>query len=292
VLDTGIDANHPDLRGQVAETADFSSSPYGVADVQGHGTHCAGIIAGRENDIGVVGICPDLAEHGGGLLIGKVLGDNGSGQSEWVTRGIRWAMSEGAHVISMSLGSPQPDVAMHAAIQEAVKSGVAVIAAAGNDGRRTFGNQVNYPGRYPETITVGAIGEDRVITEFSSRGPEVDIAAPGEEILSSVPGGKWVRMSGTSMATPFVAGVVGLVLSLDATAGHTDRLRRLLYAHAEDVGEPGRDPRYGAGLIRPDRMMDAISDPTTAPRGILLWIPGGEVRIPPGSLDQPKHLEG
>lgn len=279
VLDTGCDTTHPDLSGQVIGQRDFTNSPYGSGDVQGHGTHCAGVIAAKENDTGIVGVCPDLAESGGGLLIGKVLGDDGSGRSTWVADGVQWATQKRADVISMSLGSSQYDERIHRAIERATESGAFVIAAAGNDGgggSRT--DRVNYPGRLDQTIAVGAVGRDKLIADFSSRGSAVDIAAPGVDILSCVPGGRYVRMSGTSMATPFVAAVVGLVLSLGKISG-VENLRKLLVDHAEDAGRPGRDRDYGAGLIRPDTMLSDVSPPQAPPAadkdGVWVWVPGG-----------------
>lgn len=278
VLDTGIDANHRDLKNQVRAVANFTNSAYHVRDMQGHGTHCAGVIAAREDNQGMVGVCPDLGQSDGGLLIGKVLGDDGSGLGSWVTAGIDWAVAEGAEIISMSLGGRVPDKDIHEAIVRAAEAGVLVIAAAGNDGGGgTQEDRVNYPGRYAETIAVGAVGRDELIAEFSSRGEAVDIAAPGEKILSTFPGNKYVRLSGTSMATPFVAGVVGLICA-QRELGTVDALRQLLYEHAEDAGPPGEDFSYGAGLIRPDAML-AVRRPSSGScgSGLLVWIPGGEL---------------
>jgi subtilisin family serine protease len=278
ILDTGIDATHCDLQGQVIAQRDFTNSPYGAADLQSHGTHCAGVIAARENDEGIVGVCPDISEKGGGLIVAKVLGDDGSGRGTWVASGIDWAIEQGANVVSMSLGSSQYDPRIHEAIQRAIETGAFVIAAAGNDGRgAAWRDRVNYPGRLAETIAVGAVGRDGMITEFSSRGPSVDIVAPGENILSTVPGNKWVRMSGTSMATPFVAAVVGLVLSLGELRG-VKALRELLFEHAQDAGAPGRDPAYGVGLIRPDKMIESLvpaEPPNPSDAGVWVWVPGG-----------------
>lgn len=279
VLDTGVDASHSDLQGQIVAQRDFTNSPYGAGDVQSHGTHCAGVIAAKENDQGIVGVCPDLAQNDGGLIIGKVLGDDGSGQGDWVAAGVDWAVQQGAQVISMSLGSSQYDQRIHSAVQRATEAGAFVIAAAGNDGgggRQQ--DRVNFPGRFEETIAVGAVGRDQLITDFSSRGPAVDIAAPGENILSCVPDNRWVRMSGTSMATPFVAGVVALVLSLGRIDG-VGNLRQLLIKHAADAGQPGRDRDYGAGLIQPDTMLDDVL-PAKPPleensEGIWVWVPHG-----------------
>lgn len=233
---------------------DFSGSSYGPSDVQGHGTHCAGIIAAKENDEGCVGVCPDLAENGGGLLIGKCLNDSGVGYNTKIADAIRWATQENADIISMSLGAPGESSEIELAIESAVKEGVIVICAAGNDGTT---DSVNWPAASPQTIAVAAVGEDRVVAQYSSRGPEVDVAAPGSNILSTWVDGEYATISGTSMATPFVAGVAALILSKhSATQGNTpvhstDQLRTHLTRYAIDIGEEGRDDETGWGLIDP-----------------------------------------
>ena len=284
ILDTGCDETHRDLVGQVVKSRDFTGSPYGSADVQGHGTHCAGVVAANEDDRGVVGICPDLAQDGGGLLIGKVLGDDGSGLSSWVAQGIRWATGEGAGIISCSLGSASGDPRIASAIDYANEQGAIVIAAAGNDGTgRRNPDRVNYPAKWATTIAVGAVGSDKIVTEFSSQGPAVDIAAPGENILSTVPNNQYVKMSGTSMATPFVAGVSALAIaSKDGPAYTYDTFRKLLKETAKEAGAPGRDSAYGFGLIDPDKMLDAAdtrpgSEPPAEVDGITVFIPRGRV---------------
>lgn len=244
VLDTGCDAAHPDLKGQIVAQRDFTNS--GTDDRNGHGTHCAGVIAAADNSVGVIGVAPESK-----LLIGKVLGNDGSGASSWIAAGIRWATNNKAHVISMSLGSSRPDAGTHAAIKEAVQAGVIVVAAAGNSGPGT----INYPGAYPEVISVGAIDATGRIANFSSQNREVDVAAPGVNILSSVPGGRWARMSGTSMATPLVAGVVALIQSARLSAGRelltAEEVLKLLKSSSVDAGTAGRDPAYGWGIVDP-----------------------------------------
>jgi subtilisin family serine protease len=268
VLDTGIDEVHPDLAQVVLKSHDFSGSVFGSHDQAGHGTHVSGIIAARQNELGVVGICPDLAEAGGGLLVGKVLGDDGAGTDASVTAGIDWAVAEGAHLISMSLGSPMPSDAMHRAIRRATESGIFVICAAGNNGAD---NSVDYPGRWVETIAVGAVDRHGRVAAFSSRGPEVDIAAPGQDVLSTYPGNRYAKLSGTSMATPFVTGVVALMLAKHHEHGSptpittVTQLRDHLARSATDAGSPGKDPAYGYGLVNPASMLgppDSIDRPS------------------------------
>jgi subtilisin len=213
ILDSGIDAEHPDLKGRVLVAKDFTGSRSGTADVVGHGTHCAGIVAMAKNGTGYVGVAPECK-----ILAGKVLGDDGRGDFNWLKAGIDWAVEQKADVISMSLGSG-PDSTppeqffplLRQSIQNAVKAGVIVVAAAGNDGGPP--DRVGYPGRYTEVITVAASDISMSVTEFSSRGPAVDVTAPGDNIISTLPNGRYAEWDGTSMATPMVAGVAALYVA-------------------------------------------------------------------------------
>ncbi len=288
VLDTGIDEAHPDLKDALDNARDFTRSRFGPIDQHGHGTHTAGTIGARQNHVGVIGVAPDCR-----LLIGKVLGDDGSGASATVAAGIDWACDSGADIISMSLGSPQPDDVLLAAVTRAAAKGKFIIAAAGNDGRD---NSVNYPARWRDTIAVGAVDQTGHLAPFSSRGPEVDIAAPGENIFSTWLDGSYAKLSGTSMATPFVAGVVALLVSLhrDARDAKTplrtiSDLREHLSRTAVDAGPKGQDPGYGWGLINPDSLLDETADdaptdpapqPVPAPvaGGVWIWIPGAKLQ--------------
>lgn len=255
VLDTGCDAEHPDLREATLLCEDFSGSCVGPRDVQGHGTHCAGVIAARQNNVGVIGVAPECK-----LLIGKVLGDDGSGSSTAVAAGVDWAVAQGADVISMSLGSPDPSPEIRRALGRAVQAGKFVVCAAGNDGRP---DSVGYPAAWDElAVAVGAIGPDGRLANFSSRGRQVDVCAPGVNILSSWPGGRYAKLSGTSMATPFVAGVVALAVARCRQLGGSAAPLRTqadlidqLHHTAIDAGAPGADAEYGFGLINPKRLL-------------------------------------
>ncbi|MCA9103050.1 MAG: S8 family peptidase [Planctomycetales bacterium] len=249
VIDTGIEASHPDLADSIDDARDFSGSPFGSEDHVGHGTHVAGTIAARQNDQGVVGVAPECR-----LLVAKVLGDDGSGSGSSVADGIDWACEAGADVLSMSLGSPVPDRAIRAAIQRAVTAGKFVVCAAGNEGRP---DSVNFPARWPETLAIGAVDRHGRVARLSSRGEEVDVCAPGQDVLSTYLDGGYAKLSGTSMATPFVSGVVALLIAKHRQQGGgtpiatqqelVDHLRRT----AIDAGPQGKDPNYGYGLIDP-----------------------------------------
>ena len=267
VLDTGVDREHADLVTQFAsDPADFTGSPWGPDDRQGHGTHCAGIIAATDNAQGVVGVAP-MAK----LLVGKVLGDDGSGLGDWVAAGIDWARANKADVISMSLGSPAPDPRIKAAIGRAVAAGVFVVTAAGNSGPHNA--DIDYPGRFDGTLAIASINRDGNLSSFSSRGPQVDFAAPGEQILSTFPGGRYARLSGTSMATPFVAGIVALLISAHKKVGDQamtplkthEQLVEHLRRYARDAGPAGPDQGFGFGIISVDKLVEAEQPPPPPP---------------------------
>lgn len=269
VLDTGCDAEHPDLREAVLLCEDFSNSCSGSNDVQGHGTHCAGVIAARQNNVGVIGVAPECR-----LLVGKVLSDDGSGSSAAVAAGVDWAVAQGADVVSMSLGSPDPSADIRQALQRAVAAGRFVVCAAGNDGRP---DSVGYPAAWDElAVAVGAIGPDGKLANFSSRGRQVDVCAPGVNVLSSWPGSRYAKLSGTSMATPFVAGVVALALSRhrqmvgEALRTQADLIEQL-HRTAIDAGAPGADNEYGFGLVNPKRLLaEAAGKRSLAGRPLVL----------------------
>lgn len=258
ILDTGCYLAHFDLDGAIEDAADFTGSRFGPIDKNAHGTFCAGVVAARQNDSGCVGVAPRAK-----LLIGKCLGDDGSGSSRMVAQSIRWAIDKKADVISMSLGSPQPSQEIHEAIKAAVAAGIHVCAAAGNSGPNP--GTVEWPGKFPECITVGAINKQRQVSRFSSRGPEVCCLAPGEAVTSLGIRTPLVQMSGTSMATPFVAGVVALCVAKHkkqggATPVNTPKqMKEHLQKTAVDVDAPGFDPNAGWGLVSP---LDVLKDAT------------------------------
>ena len=205
VLDTGVDPDHPDLRGAISKMADFTGD--GIEDKSGHGTHCAGVIGARLNRVGLVGVAPKC-----NLIIGKVLGNSGSGTYDWISDGVDWAVDQGADIISMSLGGPGSSPRLFTSIHNALAKGKVVVCAAGNSGS-IFSNTIGYPGKFGGVITVAAHDVHGRISGFSSRGGEVDFAGPGEAITSAYSEGRYATLSGTSMATPFVAGICALVMS-------------------------------------------------------------------------------
>ena len=268
VVDTGVDAGHPDLAGQLtAAGVDYvDASGDGHSDPEGHGTHVAGIIAAvRGNGIGVAGLAPNAR-----IMPVRVLDATGSGWSSAIAKGIIYATDHGANVVNLSLGGPDADSATKTAVSYANSHGVIVVAAAGN--QRQSGNQTNYPAAYPGVVAVASTGTSDASSWFSNTGSYVDIAAPGENILSTVPG-SYQYMSGTSMATPFVTAAAALAVDAGNGTLTPSSFEQSLDASAEDLGVSGWDSEYGFGMVSPLRLVCSVSSC------------GGTTTVPPVTAD-------
>ncbi len=244
IIDTGVDRTHPLLTNCIA-AADFTGSASGANDRHGHGTHCTGTVGSTDPRIGVAPGCKTI--HGKGLS------DSGSGGGTGIANAIRWCISNDAKVISMSLGSSGPDERIIQAIKDAASLGIWVIAAGGNSGVNT--PDVDWPGRSEHCISVAALNRDLTPATFSNSGNKIDTSGPGVNIWSLAPGGGYRQMSGTSMATPFVAGLLTLFRSALEKRGQkipdVYKLRELLFSRSTDIGTPGDDKRTGPGWITP-----------------------------------------
>jgi subtilisin len=271
IVDSGIDSDHPDLapnlgEGYAVEECDGFDCNEPWDDDHSHGTHCAGIANAADNGRGVVGVSTSATLHGV-----KVMTKEGRGSGAGVAEGIKWAADRGHEVISMSLGATEPSSIVRDAVSYATEQGSLVVAAAGNEGPCI--DCVHYPGAYEEAIAVGATNSDDELSEFSSTGPEVEIAAPGTEITSTVIDGEYRTHSGTSMATPHVAGAAAL---LAARGLSNAEIRERLAESAEDLGYDDRET--GAGLLNVDAAVsggggggggtDELSVTTAAPSGV------------------------
>jgi thermitase len=240
VLDTGIDKSHEDLDGKVAGEANFSDSPV-VGDVYGHGTHIAGIIAAYgDNGLGVIGVAPQSQ-----LLNVKVADDDGRCQTSAVAQGIIWAVDNGAVVINISIEIREPSAELERAVNYAWEHGAIVIAAAGNEGDQT----PVYPAYYENVIAVAATEPDDTLALLSNYGGWVDMAAPGYEIYSTLPGNEYGYKTGTSFATAYVSGLAAILWgSLTDTNGN-GYLNDEVMAALENGCQPVSGLEVGYGLI-------------------------------------------
>ena len=240
IVDTGVDYTHPDLAGRVVKGHDFANDDDDPMDGHSHGTHCAGTAAATaDNGIGIAGVAPGVT-----VMAVKVLSDQGSGTTDDVCAGIVYAADHGAHVISMSLGGTGGQQAKQAAVDYARSKGAIVVVAMGNNG----GNVAVYPGACKGVVAVGATQADDTRASFSNYGDWNGVAAPGHKILSTVPNNGYQAYSGTSMATPHVAGLAALIRSQDPSLDAEAVFARLK-AGAVDLGKPGFDPEFGFGRI-------------------------------------------
>jgi subtilisin family serine protease len=250
VVDTGIDLTHPDL-GVVVDAYNAINSRKSANDDNGHGSHVAGIIAARNNSLGVVGVAP-MAN----LYAVKVLNVNGIGWVSDIAEGIQWCIDNDIQVINMSLTTTSDVQLLHDVVHDAADAGIIIVAAAGNsDG------PVEYPAAYESVIAVSATGltDENLdyFASFSNRGPEIDLAAPGVSIRSTYKGGGYAIMSGTSMASPHVAGVAALILGINGSAD----VSNLLQESAEDLGDDDFDQLYGNGLVNAEAATILVPPP-------------------------------
>ncbi len=300
VVDTGVQLGHPDLRDRIwtnpNETANgqdddgngfvddvsgwnFISNNNDPSDDNSHGSHCAGIIAAvRDNNIGIAGAANVS------LMAVKSLDDQMSGTTSTVMEGFRYAMNNGAHVVSMSLGGSQPSQAFSELIAEAAGRGIVAVAATGNAG----GSAIDYPAGYENVIAVGATDQNDQLATFSNGGAGIDLVAPGVDILSTVTGSDYGNKSGTSMSTPYVAAVAALVRSANPSLGAAAVEARLT-GGADDLGTAGYDTLHGHGRGNALRALGGdTGEPTSDPTPTT----GGDDEFEPNNTsDQAKEIQ-
>lgn len=258
VLDTGCDLGHPDLKANLLPGVNLvgSGDPW---DDNSHGTHVSGIIAAENNEIGMVGVAPHAK-----IIPVKVLDSRGNGDLVTVSRGIRWAVDNGADLICMSLGSPNPVQEVRKAIQYARAKGVVCFVAAGNSG---LTKKVFYPADYPETVAIGSIDENMNRSSFSNTGENLDFMCPGGRIFSTVPDNWYAILSGTSMAAPFATGLAALLLSCARSKGKAESLKTSedyieeFRKHTVPISDANlKDKKFyqGFGIIDPKRLFEAF----------------------------------
>lgn len=258
VIDTGVDLDHPDLAGKTISGYDFVNGDADPQDDHGHGTHVAGIMAAlTDNGVGVAGLCPHCR-----IMPLKALNSENWGYYSWWAQAIEYAVDHGANVINMSMGGTDYSQVLHDAVRYAYRAGVPIVAAMMNDGTST----VYYPAGFSETIAVGAT--DRYDDRWSNSnfGDHIDLVAPGVAIPSTKWDNTYAIWDGTSMATPHVAGVLGLIHAV--RPGYSvEELRTVLRATADDqVGPPNEDKKgwdryFGAGRLNAARAVRYVVPP-------------------------------
>jgi subtilisin family serine protease len=280
VVDSGVAPDHPDLAGRVAPGVDLVDHDSTPQDGNGHGTHVSGIIAADANN----GIGVDSVAPGATILPIRVLGNDGSGDSDTVAKGIDVARERGADVINLSLGSDVPIVgslggdATDAAIHRALAAGIVVVAAAGNDSMPVC----EQPAAQDGLLCVGSVDKREQRSFFSSFGSGLGLVAPGgsalpgtdEDILSTYPPNTYQTLAGTSQATPHVSGAAALLVSMGLRGQAV--VKRLL-ATATDLGTPGVDPVYGHGLLNAKAAVTGLS-PSSGSSGGAGGSTGGHAR--------------
>lgn len=254
VVDSGVDADHEDLTGQVVPGLDLvSDSGDGRTDPVGHGTTVAALIAGRaDDDAGVVGIAPKAK-----ILPIRVLDkENRYDDALIVAKAVRWAVDSGAKVINLSLGGTGSSAALAAAIDYAFAKDVVVVACTGNAGSPGPSDDVWYPAREPGVIAVAGLerdGDD--LWTGSITGRQTVVSAPATQLVGARPGNYW-QVQGTSFAAPMVSATAALIRSRWPAMPAADVVNRIITS-ARDLGPRGRDDRFGYGLVDPVRALTA-----------------------------------
>ena len=247
---TGVSETHiksGELQGQILHAADFTNSKFGWTDRNGHGSHTGGIMVARS--FGIARLCAKVVSA-------KALGDTGTGSDAGIVAAIKWCIDKGAKVLNLSLGSPQASPSINGLLREAEQQGVIACCAAGNDG-----GPVNQPAAQPFVLAVTAIDRDKRLAQFSSRGDEADVTAPGVEIQSLAASGSFAVMSGTSMADPWVAACLAVKRAYDVARGvapikSVAEAIEWLTRDSTDLGAVGKDPMFGVGVPDPAKFSE------------------------------------
>lgn len=232
IIDTGIDYTHPFLKDRLVDGYDFINNENKPLDVHFHGTHIAGIIA-------------DTTPSNVKIMPIRTINEEGKGYDYTIALGIRFAVDNGADVINLSFSGDEFSPHLAEAIDYALSKNVPIVAASGNESTDT---KNFYPASEEKVIVVSATDRNDRIANFSNTGSSIDVAAPGVDILSTMPGNRYASMSGTSMATPFVSGLVAM-LKLEEPNRSTQDIERLLKKYVDDRGTLGWDPIYGEGIV-------------------------------------------
>lgn len=261
VVDTGVDDTHPLIAPVLKGSKDFTRSSYGPRDPNGHGTHCSGTVAGHDPKMGVAA--------GFELYHGKGLSDSGSGSTRDLIAALNWLAEQGCKVASCSWGGGGASASDEREYRRLDEGGMLLVAAAGNSGPNT--SNTDHPGQYSCFVNVAALGRDLAPASFTSAGDKIDTSWAGVNIRSAKSGGGYVDMSGTSMATPGLAGLLALFISLRQERGlpwlNAEAMRKLLFFRSTDTHTPGDDRRTGPGWATP-ALLEAALTPDPKPVGV------------------------
>jgi thermitase len=251
VVDTGVDMDHPDLRRRLMEGYNVMQNSSDYDDDNGHGTHVAGIIASETNNReGIAGITWNNR-----IMPVKAMSSKGYGYTFDIAKGIIWAADHGADVINLSLGNYQQSAFLEEAIQYAYDKGAVLVSAAGNDNSE----QPSFPAAFPEVLSVSAVSYTGEKADFSNYGYYIDVTAPGVYIPSTYFQNQYAALSGTSMASPHVAGLAGLILSVNPDLSNR-QVMNIIKESARDIGEKGSDAYFGNGLIDINSALSMAAD--------------------------------
>lgn len=284
VLDSGVDVNHPDLKNRLVQGTNTVNPLKSSRDDDGHGTHVAGIIgATNNNGTGVTGVAgiPGIK-----IMPVKVF-DGAGGSDVSISDGIIWAADHGARVINMSFGSYFQSDVLNDAIDYAYDKGVVLVAAAGN----WASQDISYPAALAKVIAVSATDKNDSLADFSSYGPQIDVCAPGYEIYSTFwdkyKGSTYTELSGTSMASPMVAGLAALLLAKNPNLTN-EEVRQIIEVSAVDLGDPGWDTKFGHGRINLDKALSMSLAPKEDSNGSI----SKAVELKDGVLYREKIISG
>lgn len=236
IIDTGVQQSHPDLQDNIKSIQGVMDNEK-VNDDNGHGTHVAGIIAALDNNIGVVGVAPDVQ-----IYSVKTFDHNGRGRVSDIIDALNWCVENQVNIVNMSFGISMKSIALERAVRAANNRNIILVAASGNSGGK---DSVLYPAKYSEVIAVAASDVDDKAAQFSSGGPEINIIAPGVNITSTYNDKGYKPLSGTSMACPHVTGACALLMSV--SKANAENVKSAILNTAKDIGLPKE--MQGAGLV-------------------------------------------
>lgn len=246
VMDSGINFNHPDFGDNIKKGFNAINPSELPIDDYGHGSLVAGVIAAKNNNIGVVGVAHDVE-----LYPVKVLDKYGEGELADIAEGVDWCIENKIQIINMSFAIEEDELLLRSAIMKAVNAGIVVVASAMNSN----GGDVGYPASYKEVISVTAVDQKNKICSIAPRG-KIDFSAPGVDIVSTASNGGYEEFTGTSLATPHITGIIALVMQKPkkvgmskSETGFQNEIYNILRRLTLDIGEKGKDKVFGEGFV-------------------------------------------